>query len=199
MVTICLLGAVLVDPVSRSKSFGEEDTKQGKQQGIKSKRDQVKKGDDQKNQDNQLRSRILGQLGEKEEGHFLLILKKTAIQRIVTIAPTPRGARRLGNKWEEVIYQVELIEGRQNTADYLLAYIAFTKSASASADEIKETFEVAYDWKLVSRYENLEEAERQRAKAILTANQRSVTRLPKTPRGLKFYRPVIRTNRPRRR
>ncbi len=78
-------------------------------------------------QDDLLLARILKQLGEKEEGHFILVLKRSAVRSIAPTTRIPPNARRSGNNWREVVYQVELIEGRQAAAEFLLAYAAFTQ------------------------------------------------------------------------
>lgn len=161
-------------------------SKPGKPKKEAEQKENGKQDDNQKAED-KLRSRILKLLGDKEDGHFLLVLKKTSYKPIVTMAPTPRNARRSGNKWQEVIYQVELIEGRQEAADYLAAFAAYIKQPSQKA------YGATYDWRLVKHVEDSEEAELNRKKTVSSANKKSATRLNKTSTGLKFYRPITQT------
>ena len=132
-------------------------------------------------QEDRVRKSILSKLGENEDGHFLLVLKKT---NHVAIVPQslPANIRRLpSGGWMEIIYQVEMIESREAAVEYLLKFYTHTQQVGRGS-------RTAFDWRLVAHYDDSAKANTALKKAQQSFAQRSVTLRPKTTIGLTFFR-----------
>lgn len=157
---------------ARKKPAGKKEEEPQKDPGKPAKKPAGKKNDAKT-------ARVLKLLGDKEDGHFLLVLKKTAVHNLSRDTVLPANARRSGNRWSEIIYQVELVEGRQQAAELLLAFDTFTKKPSLGKTK--------YDWKLVSHFDDLASANEKLKEVKANANKQSVTNRPRTDVGMKFF------------
>lgn len=172
--------------VKAQKNKENVNDKRGKANVAKSKRAKKAKGKNDPAHDQPIdknsaekMARVLKLLGDKEEGHFLLVLKKSAVRTIAPNTRIPANARRSGNRWTEVIYQVEFLENRQQAAEFLLAFDKFAQ---------KPTKEKArFDWRLVGHYNDLVAAEEKLEEVKENANRQSVTRRPRTDIAMKFF------------
>ena len=169
-----LLGIIPFDPtspygpVSLSRSLGEDDA-------------QPKGADPERSeeQDKLVLARIRKDLGDKEEGHFILVLKKSAEHLIAPTTRLPPNARKSGGKWQEIVFQVEVLEGRQAATEFLLDFAAFAKEPTPD--------DASYDWKLAKHVEDPKAAQLEFKKARATADRKSVTRRPRTKNGMTFF------------
>ena len=119
---------------------------------------------------------------DAEDGYFLLIFNQQNSNDIYAASTPPRQARRLpGNKWLEVLYQVELVENREAAAELMLKFFLLR-------EETARPGVVEYDWQLAGRYAEENEAKRAFQQALETAQQRNVT-LQEYPAdaGVKFF------------
>ena len=124
------------------------------------------------------RKQIAKKLGEAEEGHFILVFSNARPATIPARTKLPPGARRLpNNRWLEVLYQVEVAEGREAAVDLVMKFF----------DHVQRQPGAQYDWGLVARQADAAQAEQTLAAAQAKYAQASVTYSPRTPGGLRFF------------
>lgn len=126
-----------------------------------------------------VRQQVTKKLGDKEDGTFILVFQNARAATIPANTKLPRGARRLpNNQWVEVLYQVEMVEGREAAVDLVMQFFTYTQQHAQGA---------SFDWGIVARVEDATQA----AQTLQAAQKKyalaSVTYRPRTLDGLRFF------------
>ncbi len=125
-----------------------------------------------------LRQQIAKKLGGEDGNQFILVFSKALAATIPNRTPLPPGAKRLPNgRWLEVIYQVEMTDGKPAAVDLV---VEFARHAHQHPD-------ANYDWGLVARQDDPAKAQQALQLAQTKYARAAVTYRPRTPEGLQFF------------
>jgi len=127
-----------------------------------------------------VQAEIVKKLGDAQEGKFVFMFSKQMAAQIYERNKIPQNARVLpGNRWLEVIYFADMVDGRDAAIKLLGQFYWHTQQNPGN--------QAKFDWRYVGRFDDPQQAEAEFAKAFQMCAQNSVTHRPKTAEGLRFF------------